>query len=499
MSGDAEETPSTLLQKAASGYRSTMATQVVRIACKLVSVVVMARLVAPAGYGDFAMAASVFWLIALLRDAGLGTAAIQAKSLTARQLNGLFWAHLGIGILLAGLTWISAPLAELWFKHETVSILLKTMSAAFLIMGAGGFMRAQLYREMRVPRANRLEAISAVVGTVAMVGAGYAGAGAYAFVVFLLVSELVATSLAWREVTWRPTAEWSGAELKPLWRVGRHVTLNHTLAFLATQLDAIVIGRWFGASAVGLYTRTGQLLTLPSLYVASPLNQVMLTTLSRLKNAAGTMDSHSWTAVTTVTHLALPFYVGCLVLPEPTVLLLLGDDWLAAAPLLQILAIGGAMTTITSMAQTMNIAMDRTDRLLGAALMGIVATVVALMIGGPFGLQGIAIAIATAQVLLVLPRLWWLLRDLPGSMRGYLAALSGPLMLAAGFAVGLAIGDHFATLFQMNLILRLALPLATSVPVLASIIFASEKIRNELVDTYHLISGRVRSSALDSP
>ncbi|MDB4473828.1 lipopolysaccharide biosynthesis protein [Opitutaceae bacterium] len=488
MNGDNESGSGHLLERAAQGYRTTIVTQVVRVVCKLVSVVVMARLVAPVGFGDFAMAAAVFGILALFRDAGLGTAAIQAKNLTPAQMNGLFWAHLGMGSLMAAATWGLAPLAASWFRSESVTALLHTMSIAFLIIGAGGFARSQLYREMRLTQANRLESISAVTGTIAMVGAAIGGAEAYAFVVFLIVSELLATVLAWLEIAWRPNGGWKGAGLGPLWRVGRHVTLNQLVSFFSTQLDAILIGRWFGAGAVGLYTRSSQLLTLPRLYIAGPLNQIMLTTLARLKNNPVAMTEHASKAVTSVSHLVLPFYLICIILPDPTIRVLLGSDWLEAAPLLQVLAAGRAVNTLTSMAETMNIALERTNRLAGAAAMSLVATALAIFIGRNFGLVGIAWAVSIAQIVTTAPRLWWLLRDVPGSLGRYLRAIRGPLILSMITMTGLAGGAILLenTAAWIQLIGALLAGIFAN-----SITFAvSQSIRGELLATFKLVSGR---------
>ena len=73
---DAHESVQT---RAAHGHRSTLFTQGVRLLCKVASVLIVARLVAPSDHGLFAMAASFSLLLWMFRDMGLSTAAIQAK------------------------------------------------------------------------------------------------------------------------------------------------------------------------------------------------------------------------------------------------------------------------------------------------------------------------------------------------------------------------------------------------------------------------------------
>ena len=89
-----------VLAQAARGHRRVLLAQALKLGCKLVSVLLLARLVTPVDHGLFAMASSVVLLLTLFRDAGLGVAAVQARELNEAQLTTLFWAHLGIGALL---------------------------------------------------------------------------------------------------------------------------------------------------------------------------------------------------------------------------------------------------------------------------------------------------------------------------------------------------------------------------------------------------------------
>ena len=157
-----------MLEHAARNHRSMLFLQALKLACKLLSVLLLARLVAPADHGLFAMASSVILLLALFRDAGLGAAAIQARSLDEVQLSTLFWFHLGIGAALAFATLGVAPVAAEFYATPAVTPLLITMSAAFLLIGAGGFARSQLERSARFAEVSRIEGAAAVIGTLAV-------------------------------------------------------------------------------------------------------------------------------------------------------------------------------------------------------------------------------------------------------------------------------------------------------------------------------------------
>jgi PST family polysaccharide transporter len=416
--------------------------QGLKLVCKLASVPVLARLVAPSEHGLFAMASSVVLLLALFRDAGLGAAAVQARVLAPRQLTTLFWGHLGIGIVLAAVTAITAPRVAAFYATPAVTPLLQVMSVAFLLIGAGGFARTQLERASRFNDTSRLESTAAVIGTLAMIGAALAGAGAGAFAAYLLVSEAVATLLAWRAWSFRPKGWPEWASVRGLLKVGADVTAYQVIVYFVQQLDVIVVGRVFGAHALGLYNRSNQLLGLPNLYVATPLNQVAVVTLSRLGPESVEFVRHARTTAMVIAHLVLPLFAVCIVLPAETVRLVLGAQWPDAAPLLRWLSMGAAAGTLTSLGYAINVAAAQTRRLVASAMAALPLTALAIALGSRHGVTGVAASIAIVNILLMVPRLWWALRNLPGGFHGYIRGLLGPAATMAATMLGLGIGQY---------------------------------------------------------
>jgi PST family polysaccharide transporter len=434
--------------------------QALKLACKLVSVPLLARLVAPSEHGLFAMASSVILLLALFRDAGLGAAAVQTRTLEPRQLTTLFWSHLGIGILLTVVTAVSAPAVAAFYATPEVTPLLRVASLAFLLIGAGGFARTQLERASRFHQTSGLESAAAVIGTLAMIGAALVGAGAGAFVAYLLVSEAVATLLAWRACSIRPSGWPQWASIRGLLKVGADVTAYQVIVYFVQQLDLIVVGRVFGPHALGLYNRSNQLLGLPNLHLATPLNQVAVVTLSRLGPESLEFVRHARTTAMVIAHLVLPLFAVCIILPDETVRLVLGAQWPDAAPLLRWLSMGAAAATLTSLGYAINVAAAQTRRLVLSAIAALPFTAAAVLWGSRHGVIGVAAGIAIVNMVLMGPRLWWALRDLPGGFGGYVSGLTRPAISMAVAMAGLGVGRYF--LSEQRWDLRLAASLAAA-------------------------------------
>ena len=435
------------LSQASAGYRSTVRSQIVRVVCKLAGVVVLARLVSPADHGLFAMGATLTFLLTLFRDFGTGAAAVQAPALTEGQKTALGQLHAGMGVVLTGLTLVLAPAVAAFYGEPQVGPLLAVMSASFFLNGLNAWPRALLNRELRFSESNRAETLGAVVGTLAMIASGALGAGAYAFAVFLLVSEAVMIPEAWRLCGWRPTAKADWAGIGELGRTGLHLTGYNILLYGVQQADTLLLGKWFGPNPLGLYNRSGQLLVQPTTHLAAPFNQVLLATLSRLGPDSPDFARHLRDTANAIAHFTLPVAVLCLVRPAETVQLVLGPHWGEAAPLLRWVAVSAAVSFLTATIYPLCVAAGNTIRLTQLTLLTLPVVLLGLWAGKDFGPTGVATGLACANLCLLFPRLWWAARKTAVQLSDYVQAFIGPLGVALAFAAGLRVGSQLAVGF----------------------------------------------------
>jgi O-antigen/teichoic acid export membrane protein len=464
------------LTRAASGYRATLVSQGVRLACKIIGVVVLARLVSPAEHGIFAMAASVMFFFVLFRDVGLSAAAIQAPTLSAGQMTALFRLQVGIGLGLGLIMLLLAPVAAAFYREPRLTGVLSVMSASFLLIGASAWPRTRLARELRFRELNRLETAGAVVGTIAMIAAG--GTGAYAFVTFLLVSEAVMLVLAWRHARgqWNAPPDWAG--VRRLLRTGTHLLAYNGALYGLQQVDAILMGRWFGAAALGPYNRAGQLLVQPATHLATPFTQVLLSTLSRLGTESVDFAAHFRSTTNTIAYLTLPLAVLCFALPDEMVSVVLGANWPDAAPLLRWLALSAGVSFVSSTLYALCVATGKSGRLTAMTLVTLAITLGALWLGRGDGPVGLARALAATNVLLLAPRLWWAALDTPVGPADFLRAFAGPLWVAIAFGGGLLVGR--SVLEAHSAPLRLLGALGVGVVAVAALMAASRRVRREI-------------------
>ncbi|MBI3885585.1 MAG: oligosaccharide flippase family protein [Opitutae bacterium] len=472
-----EGAPETPLTQASAGYRSTVRSQIVRVVCKLAGVVVLARLVSPADHGLFAMGASLTLLLTLFRDFGTGAVAIQVPQLTEGQKTALWQLHAGLGVVLTGLTLLFAPAIAKFYGEPQVGPLLAVMSASFFLIGLNAWPRALLNRDLRFRESNYVETLAAIVGTLVMISGGALGAGAYAFALFVLVSESVMIPEAWRLCGWRPTAKADWAGIGELGRTGLHLTGYNVLLYGVQQADVLLLGKWFGPGSLGLYSRSGQLLVQPTTHLAAPFSQVLLATLSRLGPRSPEFARHLRDTANAIAHFTLPVAVLCFVRPTEVVHLVLGPHWGEAAPLLRWVAVSAAVSFLTVTIYPLCISAGNTIRLTQLTMLTLPVILIGLWAGKDYGPTGVAAGLACANLALLLPRLWWATFMTAAHLNDFLEAFIGPLGVAIAFGVGLQLGAQIAG--QLGPLPRLLTSLGAGIVAVGMIALVWARARTE--------------------
>jgi len=381
----------------------TAAAQGAKFVLNLASAVVLARLLTPEAFGLVGMVLAVTGLLMLLKDAGLSTATVQRETITQEQVSNLFWINVAFGGLLGVVVMGLAPFVAWFYRDSRLVGIMLALSFAFLLTGATVQHQALLKRQMRFKAIAIIEVSSMLAGLVTGCCLALFGYGYWALVGMQLCLAGTGLVLTWWASGWRPNLPKRHSGVMPLLRFGAHLTAAHIIAGLAHRSDSILIGRFFGAEALGLYSRASVLMARPMEQLMSPISTVLIPVLSRLQSDPERYRRTFMHAYDTLALIIFPFTALCLVLSEPLVLLLLGPQWEGAVPIFAgfTLVVVSSPLTVTASWLFMSQGRGR-DLLQGYSVLSVV-TVVAYIAGLPWGPLGVVLALSVASLLIRLP------------------------------------------------------------------------------------------------
>lgn len=321
---------------------------VARQGVSFVAVIFLARILTPADFGTFAFAILATMLAATLITSGFSAFIIKEKNLDRSDLDKIFTAVLllsliaGIGIAAAG-----ALLAEI-YELPSLAIIMPVIAIQPLIASAAMVQAALLNKELRLAPIVKVGWISNLVAGVGAVAAAFGGLGIWALVVHVLLAALINSILLWNSTDWRPHLRLDFQRLAAISRYAGPVSIAQAMHILYSQGFALIVGKRFSATDVGLFNRAYSVTQLPHQLFTGVVGRVALPLMAERADDDEAIVRGLKRGIEGVMIFSTPAFVGLALLSPDLLRLLYGEQWIGAAPVLTILALSGIVMPLQS-------------------------------------------------------------------------------------------------------------------------------------------------------
>jgi O-antigen/teichoic acid export membrane protein len=452
----AQSTPLDLKGKTARGVFVATVGQAAVFFLRTGSMVVLARLLSPVDFGIVGMVTACTGFLELFRDMGLSVATIQRASVTRVQTSMLFWVNLAAGWVLAALCAASAPLLVLFFQEPRLLWPTVVLGMGFIFNGAAVQHRAMLARDMRFGALAAIDIISVVVSIAVGVAMAVAQQSYWALVGMYMSTPLVGFLGVWVLGGWVPVAPQRGTNIRPLLRYGSTLTLKNVVLYLTLNTDKVLLGRFWGADALGVYGRAYQLISLPTQNLTSTIGQVAVPALSRLQNDPKRLKNYFLKGYGLLLSMVVPITLACALFAKDIIMVFLGPKWGEAVPLFQLLAPTILALGLVSPLTWLLLAVGNPGRTLRIALLTAPVVIAGYAIGLHAGPNGVAAGFSVSTILLAAPVVHWAMRGTVITSSDVFKVVLRPLFSAIIAAAGTLAVENFTT-FSAEPLVRLTL------------------------------------------
>ena len=241
---------------------------------------------------------------------------------------------------------------------------------------------------------------------------------------------------------------------------GGTLTLNGLVIYIGTNFEKVLLGRYWGVDAIGLYGRAFQLINIPTDNLNSAAGEVAFAALSRVQDDPKRLRSYFLKGYSLILAMTLPLTMACALFADDVVGVLLGPKWNGAAVLFRLLAPTILVFAIANPLSWLLCSLGLIQRLLKMGLVITPIMIASYVVGLRYGPKGVAAAYSAVMLAWLVPLILWALHGTPVSPRDVLVELSRPL-LSAAVAGALAFGVHMACGTAVSALLRLVLECST--------------------------------------
>ena len=438
-----------LKRKSVRGGVVAIGAQGAKVVLQLATTMLLARLLSAEDFGLQGMAIVLTGFLGLFSEAGLGAATVNRIEVTEEQISTLFWINLAVGAALAIFAVGLAPALVAFYGKPQLFWMSVILGLTFIFSGLAAQHQALILRDMRFVTLANIDVLSLTISSAVGVILALLGWRYWALVGMALARPTVNTASVWLANPWIPGLPRRGCGVLPMLHFGWKATCNNLLVFLAWNTDNILIGRFWGTDALGLYGRAYQLATLPVNQLGTATTGVAFSALSRIQGDADRFANSFLRGYSLLISLTIPITISCALFAEEIVYVMLGAKSMDAAPIFRFLTPTALVFALANPLSWLVMSMGRAGRALSISIATTPVVIAGIVLGLSHGPQGVALAYSSAMVIVIVPIIAWSKRGTQITWSDLWRATKHPFLsvLVAGVAgaiVKLTLEDRLA-------------------------------------------------------
>lgn len=412
----------------------------------LVSTLFLVRLLQPADFGTVAMAVSFIAMAELLAAFGFDIALIHNQSAGESQYHTAWTCNALLGLTIGALMVSAAAPVAAFYHHSELFWVVVALSFGPVLSGLENIGVVAFRKEFEFRKEFFFQLAKKLISFAVVVPLAYLLRSYWALVIGMLATKAASTALSFAVHPFRPRFSLAGA--RSLFHFSKWLLFNNALAFLKERSSDFIIGRLHGPGALGHYNVSYEIANLPTTELSAPINRALIPGYARLAAAPERVAAAFLRANEALAMVALPAAALLFVLSPLFVPVVLGQRWLAAVPLIQLLALNGAVLVFQSQTTAALVAIGQPSAVTKINVGYVLVLVPAIAWQtNQYGALGAAQAVLTLTVLFSPAYIYWLLRQIPMPLKLLALSVARPALGAAAlvFTVRPWVPDGAAT------------------------------------------------------
>lgn len=424
-----------LARQSVKGGVTTVTAQGIMFAIIIARTAILARLLTPEDFGLIGMVSIVIGFAAMFKDAGLSMATVQKENIDQAQISTLFWINAMISCLLCLAVLALSPLVTLFYHRPELTAVTAVLSVSLIIEGLTIQHAALLRRHMKFIALTVTQISAAIIGLAVAIGLALHEWRYWALVGGTIASSCITLLLTFFFCPWVPGGMKKATGVRDMLAFGGHITGFNFFNYFSRNADNILIGKFIGADALGLYAKAYGLVQLPITNLRNPITQVAVPACSRIHKETERVRAYARKYTFMLAFFAMPLMVICFVLSEELVLVILGEQWLPMVPLFKTFALVGFIQTPANVKGMMLLSCGKAKEYMYQGIAVSIVFIFAFIVGLNWGVIGVASAYAIAVYLIQPATFWYTCKHTPLTAKDFIVSISRPATISIALGV----------------------------------------------------------------
>lgn len=299
--------------------------------------IIIARMLLPEDYGVVAMLGVFMAVSSCFVDSGFANALIRKPDRTEVDFSTVFYYNLAVALLFYALLWFAAPYIADFYDKPILTDIARIVALGLIIGVLQSVMSVKLTIALDFKTMAKISVPANLLTGILGLWMAYSGYGVWALVYPNLIVGIFNVFMYWWYVRWLPSLVFSWKSFKAMFSYGSKLLASSLLDTIYGNISIIVVGKFYSAAQLGLYSKAFGLASLPSSNITSIMQRVTFPVLSSIQDDDKRLESAYRRFIRMIVFLVFPLMLGLSAVADPFIRILLTDRWEGTIYFLQII------------------------------------------------------------------------------------------------------------------------------------------------------------------
>lgn len=292
------------------------------------------------GPGEIGVA-TLAWSLSVAMEAfnglGVGQVIVRERDMTHAELSGLFWFCTLLGVAAVAVMAAVAPYLALFYANWRLYPMIVVAASKLIFVGAALVPLQLVTRNLDYRTSGAVQTLATLGEAVTKVVLVLAGLGAWGLVLANVGRGLYLMLALWWMAPFKPSLSAADGSTRRSIRYGLRVATASILYQTYRNMDFLLIGRFLGTSAVGIYRAAWDLGMTPLEIILQVVNRVQYPIYARLQAHKEELTQAFYRSARSLLLVLGPL-AALICFASPDIFHLIGNGkWIPSVPLVQIL------------------------------------------------------------------------------------------------------------------------------------------------------------------
>ena len=361
--------------------------------------VILARILLPRDFGLFGLTIILLGILNLLFTTSISRFIVQRKNLDEEDIGTSLWISLFLSLAAYTFVWFISPLVASFFNEQSLIDLIRIYTLSIFFISISSILRGLLIKKLDFKSIFYSDTISLLIGYSAIsIILALNQFGVSSLIYGTLAKEFISLITIYVFGRSKLSFKFNSSKLKSIFYYSGGIGLSNIFSYTANNADYVVIGKLLNSSALGLYTRAFNIMTLPLSKISMTLFEVIFSVFSEIQNDLERIKNIYLKTVKVIALLTFPILASMILGSELIINGIYGQKWSGAIKVLQILCIAGFFRVITNSAGAVTKATGKVYAEVWRQMVYALLLIIGAVMGVKFGIEGVGFAVVVSSI-----------------------------------------------------------------------------------------------------